>query len=268
VKRRHRDSFVRRKLRHDLKAFVRDNVFPICVVAILAVVAVLPAVFLSGPFSRGFIIGVIAAAVPCLVFFGFLVHTGGLDQVVGALGESLTRDELAKAARLGHAWGSVHNVELGGMDIDHLVIAPGVILALETKWHLRGASDWVLHRDVVQARQSAEAAQSIIRSKGIDYPHQVSPVVVVWGRGRLDIADGGSVVDGVRVLRGEELASRLADLQPKGIPRNQAVALVARLEEFAAQYRHQSGKHNHERSSSLRLVRPSPGRWPWRRRIA
>jgi Nuclease-related domain len=211
----------------------------------------------------------IAVAVPCLVFFGFLIQTGGLDQVAGALGEHLTRDELARAARHGHAWGSVHNIELGGMDIDHLVLTPGFILAVETKWHLRGASDRVLHFDVVQARQSAEAAQSILRSKGIDYPHIVMPVVVVWGRGRLDIADAGSVVDGVRVLRGEELASRLADLPPGRIPQNEAEPLVARLEAFAKEHRHVSRKHDQKRSIVSQPVRPSDvRRWPWRRRLA
>jgi hypothetical protein len=256
VSRRHRDSFVRRQLRRELKSFLRDNVVPLCVVALLAISGVLPAVFLSGPFSQGFIAGMIVVAVPCVVFFGFLVHTGGLDQVVGALGEQLTRDELAKAARHGHVWGCVHNLELGAMDIDHLVVAPGVILAVETKWHIRRAPEHVLHCDVAQARQSAETAQSVLRSKGIDRPSTVKPVVVVWGRGRLDIADGGCVVDGVRVLRGEELASRLANLPLEGISQKQAEVLIARLEAFAMDHRHRPGKHDQKRSIAFHLMRP------------
>jgi nuclease-like protein len=224
--------------------------------------------FLSGPFSRGLIVGVVVTAVPCLVLFGFFIHTSGLDQVVGALGEYLTRDELAKAARHSHVWGSVHNVELHGMDIDHVVVAPGTILAIETKWHSRGAADWVLRGDVAQARQSASAAASVLRSTGVKYPFAVKPVVVVWGRGRLDIADGGSLVDGVRVIRGEELESRLAELDKEEIPKHEGLQLVSRLEAFAKEHRVVAGDGQRGLVTAQLTRLRGFGRLPWRRGLA
>ena len=192
------------------------------------------------------------------MLFGFLIHTGGLDQIVGALGEDRTRDELSKAARRSHVWGWVDNIELDQMDIDHLVVAPGVILAIETKWHVRDATDRALEWNAFQAHQSADKARSILRSKGVNYVHEVVPLVVVWGRGRLDVPDGGAVVDRVRVIRGDELLSRLAGLPTGDTTQDLAESLLRRLEVFAAEHRVVTPAH---RGTGSPLPLPASARW-------
>ncbi len=174
---------------------------------------------------------------PAIVFFAFVIHTGGLHQLVGAFGEDNTNDELKKATKRGHIWGHVRNVELDRSDIDHIVVAPGRIFAIETKWHVRNADARTLASDALQAQRSARKAQSILRSKGIDYPHDVVPLVVVWGGGHFDVAEGGAVVDGVQVVRGTELAAWLSGWGTGTLAEDNATALIGRLEAFARQHR-------------------------------
>ncbi len=233
MKRGSRHSYARRLLRANLRSFLRANALGTIAVAAILAISPVSAFFLSPPFTQGVTVGLMAVLFPGIVFFAFVIHTGGLHQVVGAFGEDNTHDELKKATKRGHIWGHIRNVELDHTDIDHIVIGPGRIFAIETKWHMRNADAGSLARDTFQAQRSARKAQSILRSKGIDHPHDVVPLVIVWGAGRFDVPEGGAVVDGVQVLRGTELADWLSGWRTGTLAEDNAIALIDRLEAFA-----------------------------------
>ncbi len=75
----------------------------------------------------------------------FLLHTGASRQLSGAYGEDNTRDALRAAHRRHHIWGWIDNLEVQGGDIDHLVLAPSGIYAIDTKWHTTHLGDTTLH---------------------------------------------------------------------------------------------------------------------------
>ncbi len=66
-------------------------------------------------------------------------------QLSGAYGEYNTRDALRAAHRRHHIWGWIDNLEVQGGDIDHLVLAPSGIYAIDTKWHTTHLGDTTLH---------------------------------------------------------------------------------------------------------------------------
>lgn len=62
----------------------------------------------------------------------------------GAIGERLVAQELRRLVHLDPRWGYLHSIPVGsnGSDIDHLVIGPGGVFALNAKYH-QGARIWV-----------------------------------------------------------------------------------------------------------------------------
>lgn len=72
------------------------------------------------------------------------VHTPERAWRIGAKGERLVADELAKLSRRDSRWTAIHAIPVGtrGADIDHLVLGPGGIFTLNTKHH-PDAEVWV-----------------------------------------------------------------------------------------------------------------------------
>jgi hypothetical protein len=72
------------------------------------------------------------------------VHTDERAWRLGAMGEELVGAELAKLTARDPRWRVLHSIPVGrnGVDIDHLVIGPGGVFALNTKHHPR-ARIWV-----------------------------------------------------------------------------------------------------------------------------
>lgn len=149
----------------------------------------------------------------------------------GADGEEFTARELRRCSR--HGWRSVHNVVLESGDIDHIVVGPGGIVAIETKcpdagwpW-LKGQG--IHHPWVRQASRSAMKTNALIRQHS-GLRTEVHPVVVVWARG---LAGEPVEVDGVRVLHGTDLAGFLGSLAP-ALDQEQVRQIHSALEPVAA----------------------------------
>ncbi len=171
---------------------------------------------------RGFVLGLLTAGVPSLLAFWVVQATGTGPTMMGDLGEQWTAGELRKLRKRG--WRVVNHVLLRSSDIDHVLIGPGGLYAVETKWRSDAASfdasdDRVLAaaRSVTGSARSLQLWQNI---KNVGRP-QVHPVLVLWGPGiaqRADIApvrrlDQCTVVLGphfeawARTLAGGELTS-------------------------------------------------------------
>lgn len=204
-------SYAQRELRQRMRLFARNNLGPL--LALLALyLAVVVASHLLGAhgYWAGFANGFTLAAMVASVGLMFLLHTGGLDQVAGSYGETRTAEELEKARKKGYVWGAVANIELEKGDVDSLVFAPGGVLALEVKWRTRSLDRRWLSKDLEQARRGAARTRSVLRSGDtVGEVHDVTPVLVIWGKASLDVAPGGELVGGVHVVDGNELTSWL-----------------------------------------------------------
>ena len=73
----------------------------------------------------------------------------------------------------------VDSLEIEGGDVDHLVIARSGLFAIDSKWHGHIVTREIVRVDELRAEAAARRAQSIMRS--LHVPHQVQPIVVVWG---------------------------------------------------------------------------------------
>lgn len=131
---------------------------------------------------------------------------------VGARGEQLVGDQLARLAAKDPRWMALHAVPVGsdGSDIDHVVIGPGGVFTLNTKHH-PGGRVWVGGRTVMvngtrvpylrNAHHEATRAARLL-SSAAGFPVRVQGVVVVVA-GSLTIREHPTdvVVVGRRRLR-------------------------------------------------------------------
>ncbi len=96
---------------------------------------------------------------------------------MGELAEQWTAGELRKARRDG--WRLVNHVHFPGAEVDHVLLGPGGLICLETKW---SASQWSSQRNTDRVRQAAHSLQKSIRKVRL-LTHQDSSrqIVVLWG---------------------------------------------------------------------------------------
>ena len=130
----------------------------------------------------------------------------------GAEGERLTAAAVTRLYRAG--WRGVDHVEIDRGDVDHVVVGPGGVFALETKWtnerwqitngHFTNpyATDALL-----QARRGAERVALMLKWT-YDVIERVQPVLVIRGPGRPDICEPTEIC-GVLVVPGELLKGTL-----------------------------------------------------------
>jgi hypothetical protein len=168
-----------------------------------------------------------------MIGFAFLLSGDATYLIAGALGEAHTTEELEDARKAGSIWSYVANVEASGRDVDHVVLTPSGVLAVETKWRFRGATETWLRESAVKAESAARQARLVLKSKTIDVRTDVRPLVVVWGGARREIP-GHQVVGGVEVIRGDHLLTWLRGCATGMLAQDHAAALQAKLEVFAA----------------------------------
>jgi hypothetical protein len=69
------------------------------------------------------------------------------------------------------------------------------IFAIDSKWHGHSLTAETLRRDQDRAAASARRARSILRS--VSTPHEVQPVIVIWGGQQAHVPSGGVMRDDV-----------------------------------------------------------------------
>ncbi len=128
-------------------------------------------------------------------------------------GDPLVRGELAEqwsAAALGEAgrWQVTSNVAFDSVDVDHVVVTPAGVLAVETKYRGAGYSvqvDQQRHRrQLTDAARGARLVTLLLRSKKLRDRAAVLPVLIVWGPGKPALQRGYHLDQGeVYVLDGD-----------------------------------------------------------------
>lgn len=169
------------------------------------------------PFQRGLVLG--AAVV--LTFGGLwtlvvqLTGTGPLS--MGAQAEVWTASEIRPLRK--HGWKVANHVALRPWDIDHVLVGPGGVVAVETKWSSDG---WTLappeerlRRAIQQARRNAHDLRVWRPQLRATPPETVRPVVFLWGGTRTGQEKPADVVqiDGVSVVYGIDAARRWRSME-------------------------------------------------------
>lgn len=250
--RREPRTFARQRLRRDFRAFLRTNVRIVVGLAVGAATLVAFEALIFHGVVLGFIAGVVLTLLVSAFFLTFLMHGSGFYRLAGAWGEEFTRDELKKGVRRKDVWSVVNGVRVGDQDIDHLVITPAGIYALDSKWHFRYDVDY-LRLDVAKAQRAASKARSILIS--LKQRRDVTPVVVVAGPGRKPLVDEPVRLDDVQVIAIDSLAQWLHDRGTGRLSQDDAEQLTAGLTTFRRV--HADGA---SRSRRRRLGRPGQQR--------
>ena len=153
-------------------------------------------------FMRGLIVGLGVAGTAGALWLWIVEATGTAPTRMGDLGEQWTAKELRRLRRSG--WQVVNHVTLTAPDIDHVLVGPGGMFAIETKW---SATTWTV--DDPRIRSAAESACRNARLLGLwqnlkpAHVGQVRPVVFLWGAGAGELPEsfevaGATVVPGPR----------------------------------------------------------------------
>lgn len=168
----------------------------------------------------GLAIGVVLAQLTSLVAW-----SGSETLAVSRSHERTTDDVLRPLRRSG--WKVLRDVSVGGRTVDHLAIGPGGVLVVETKVRSHLTADdlaWATG----QVQRSRLAVHAILTGDGSGPPVPVVPVVVTWGTHPDDV-EPPAYVDGVRVVRGEQLGEWLEIFQTPRLTSTQVDAAWARI---------------------------------------
>ena len=188
ARRRQRD-FIRR-------AWMHLALFALWIAGVLGVTVALT----PSSFMRGLIVGLGVAGTAGALWLWIVEATGTAPTMMGDLGEQWTAKELRRLRRSG--WQVVNHVTLTAPDIDHVLVGPGGMFAIETKW---SATTWTV--DDPRIRSAAESACRNARLLGLwqnlkpAHVGQVRPVVFLWGAGAGELPEsfevaGATVVPG------------------------------------------------------------------------
>lgn len=183
--------------------------------------------------AAGIAIGFLVTGSVAIVAFAFLLNGDASFLIAGALGERHTEDELEAAQKAGHVWSFIRNVEAGGRDVDHILLTPSGVLALETKWRFRGADAGYLAWAAGKAQEAARQARLVLQSKGVDYRTEVRPMLVIWGGARRELPLE-QVVAGVDVVQGDHLVEWLKQCSRGRLAQDHAEDLHGKLQAFVA----------------------------------
>jgi hypothetical protein len=153
-----------------------------------------------------FVLGAVSVAAPGGAWLLVVAHDGQQFRRLGARAEVDTSGDLHDLERAG--WSLFDDVELDGFNVDHVLVGPGGVFAVETKWT---SVRWTIDRGTLDAGRSARPdhqARAGARRIRLLLKHHarvdchVVPVVVVWGPGRPHLEDG------VVTLRNETLIAQ------------------------------------------------------------
>jgi len=166
------------------------------------------------PVARAAMLGAVGTAAAGTLVFGLVLVDGTLLARLGRMTEEAVGDELRGTPGV---YGVVSNLPFACSDVDHVVLAPAGVLAVEVKQiHglRRGVSPARWSGMLEQARTGARRTTALLHQHGVDL--QAWPVLVVAGAGAPELPSGRQVIDGVTVVMWRESDSwrpRLAGRQ-------------------------------------------------------
>jgi hypothetical protein len=207
-------------------------------------------IFANGPLQRGVILGTGVTLTACAAV-GLVVLTSGTGPLMmGELAEQWTAQALRPLHK--HGWKLVNHFGLGPGDQDHVVIGPGGVVLVETKW---GGTPWdVDGRDTFFRRaldQTARNARQLALWHGVaKHGHpEVDAVLVVWGPAARKLSESPvrRHESGVVVMSGDHLEDWMHRRGRDRLSPAQVDGVVAEID-----------RHLVRRDERERTVRPMP----------
>ncbi len=150
---------------------------------------------LPGPYLQGLSVGIGVTAVVAAQWIWIIEATGTAYLAMGEQAEQLTASLLRKR----RGWRVVNHVNLRQSDIDHVLLGPDGIFAVETKWSSR---DRTPERFAWAAGQAARNAHDLTIWSDLRPFGPVRPLVVVWGPAATELP-AITTIDGVDVIPGK-----------------------------------------------------------------
>lgn len=161
-------------------------------------------VVLSPHSLRPYVLGAGLASAFWYVVLMVVVMSGTGSYLLGSYGEQWTSEALRKLER--HGWRLLEHLPLEYGDIDHVLVGPGGVYAVETKntsglWDL-DEPDERLRDALEQARRCADRLRVLLLERSVRVRTEVRPLVVLWGRASSRVA----TLEGVDVVHGPDLS--------------------------------------------------------------
>ena len=187
------------------------------------------------PFLKGLTVGFMLGL---LGMYGvlFLVVTGIAQRQMGGTAEQWTAEALAKlpASR----WCVVHDLAFDSSNVDHVIVGPGRVYAVETKWTTWSEHPKFVDSAVAGAQRAARKMRSFLRSQNL--AADVIPLLVIWGPGCRHRSPEPQWVDGVGILVGKHAGEWLPrlDASARDVERDQEA--IDALTAFAEQHGRES----------------------------
>lgn len=182
----------------------------------LAALAASPLVWLLPHWLRGFALGVILSSGVWSAAYLVATTSGAAMAAMGQLAEQWTAQDLRRLTK--RDWHLANSLAYRRWDLDHVVVGPGGVLVVETKYSANGWSRGRYTDGVVQLAvdRVAQGARDVwlTSGKSILPRHLVRPVVVLWGG---DYEQQEGVKDDVLVLPGPKLQGWLEALPDDGL---------------------------------------------------
>lgn len=184
-------TFARRKAREDQRNYVRKNWrWLLGGYAMVLAIALVPMPFFGGPFSHGLMLGLALAGGAGALANMIVIQTGTGPTMAGELAEQWTAQELRPLQDHGYRLANHVSIDRRG-DADHILVGPGGLFVLETKW---SASEWKEDRFFADplAQVEKKARNTWLQVKGHGVANAV-PVLVLWGQAAKEINAGPGV---------------------------------------------------------------------------
>jgi len=157
---------------------------------------------------RGFFAGLMTGLLGMFAMV-FLVGTGIAQRQMGGAAEQWTAELFDDLDR--GRWFVVHDVSFEAMNVDHVLVGPRRVYAIETKWTSWHGNPKFLQGAQACAERGARKLRSLLASHGLD--REVTPLVVVWGPHTRDMAEEPKWVEGVGLVAGVHAETWLARLR-------------------------------------------------------
>lgn len=210
-------TFARRKARTDQRAYVRRNWRWLAAAYVsLTGMFIVPALFESNDVLRGLVIGLGLAGVAGVLVATIIIQTGTGPTMAGELAEQWTAQELRAMTDHGYRLANHINVD-GRGDADHILVGPGGLFVLETKW---SATDWspddrFFKAPLSQVQSKARNSWLQMKRHGVA---SATPVLVLWGAAEKGLGQSAGVrrKDDTYVVGGNHLRRWLLG-RPRGV---------------------------------------------------
>lgn len=204
----------------------------------ISAAAALGAVIAPNDFERGLLLGGGLTAAAAAVAHFVTVLTGSGARSMGEAAEQWTAQELRPL--LDHGWRLVNHVSLRGKaDIDHVLVGPGGLYVLETKWSatpykLTPPDAMALSASQSVCDQAADLTRALPRKAAVG---DALPLLVLWGTAAERVRDEAAPVrvgaTGARVIAGGKIREWALRRGRSNLTSEQIEAVWCELDRYA-----------------------------------